>query len=99
MTVTVPACIGCKRKTTKWNEDEACEAFPNGIPDKIKWGQDGHMAPMPDGSDGGLFFDPVEGFEFFRDEWWANGAQGGVLASDSFTRREDEAEETQRWEA
>lgn len=86
MTVIVPACVGCKRKTTKWNEDDNCAAFPNGIPDDIKWGRSGHMAPLADGSDNGLFFDPVEGFEFMRDEWWANGAHGGVIASDSFTR-------------
>lgn len=93
MTVVIPACVGCTRKTDRWDESNACEAFPGGVPKEIKFGKNGHMAPMPDGSDNGLFFDPVPGFEFFRDSWWADGGMGGVLASDSYSSLPGEEEQ------
>lgn len=55
--ISEPRCFTrrCKHYTgiIQDNEDEsterpACEAFPNGIPDEIAYGDNEHLKPLPD---------------------------------------------------
>lgn len=42
-TVNIPDCVTCKWATSK----TTCQAFPNGIPDRIRTGRDRHDEPYP----------------------------------------------------
>jgi len=37
-----PACISCKH----WKKDWVCAAFPNGIPEEIRSGDNQHEKPL-----------------------------------------------------
>ena len=49
-----PVCFGCKR----FFYFPFCEAFPEGIPDEIRLGENDHTNPVS--GDNGLMFEPLE---------------------------------------
>ena len=57
----IPMCIFCKRKLK--DNANACEAYPNGIPDAVYFA--GHLFPKP--GDGGKQFIPssIKSYDFF----------------------------------
>lgn len=48
-------CISCKR----YRGAGSCEAYPNGIPDKIMTGEADHTKPYK--NDNGVRFEPIKG--------------------------------------
>lgn len=57
-----PVCSYCQRFHAQDMTKNACDAFPNGIPDVIISGENNHVTPV-DG-DHGLLFLPSPGFEY-----------------------------------
>ena len=55
-----PACATCARFNRADRTQEVCEAFPDGIPEKILDGADNHRKPFP--GDGGKTWIPVKGY-------------------------------------
>jgi len=53
-TLSPPKCFECKYL----HGDRTCEAFPDGIPDDIWWGENEHTKPYPE--DNGFRFSPIE---------------------------------------
>lgn len=56
------ACSSCKHFNAERLDKEVCAAFPDGIPDAIKFGDNQHRAPFE--GDHGIRWEPAEGFEF-----------------------------------
>lgn len=62
MTITVmPLCLGCTRFEDGDDGVARCDAFPDGIPDRIMFEAFDHRLPYP--GDGGLRFEPAPGSE------------------------------------
>ena len=55
-------CDVCKRRIANKNVDNACEAYPNGIPDAVYIS--GHIFPKP--GDGGMQFIPMNSVDYER---------------------------------
>lgn len=53
-TIAAPICYGCKR----FRADLECDAFPDGIPQKILLSEVDHRLEQPD--DQGIQFEPVD---------------------------------------
>jgi len=62
MTVTVLECATCKRldRSELGRYVKRCEAFPDGIPDEILFGDRQHRDPFP--GDQGLLYEPDPAF-------------------------------------
>ena len=52
-------CLWCER-FEPLSETEGCEPFPDGIPDEVFENRWDHRQPIP--GDGGLLFEPNEGY-------------------------------------
>lgn len=62
MTTTArPDCLSCKHFRRDDATRNACEAFPEGIPNAIIFGDRTHLRPYP--GDRGLRFEPVQSVE------------------------------------
>lgn len=62
-TYTAPICLECKHFYFDNGEINACDAFPDGIPEDIILGEFDHSNPYPDADnpqDNGIRFEPVE---------------------------------------
>ena len=52
-------CLNCRRyKPERFALPKRCQAFPDGIPDAIYFGDANHRKPYE--GDGGLLYDPID---------------------------------------
>lgn len=58
MTAMLIACAFCKHFDASVRDRNLCDAFPNGIPGEIAYGQDNHYAPYK--GDHGIRYEPED---------------------------------------
>lgn len=61
------ACPFCIHFNSNIRDRTVCTAFPNGIPDEIKFGYAHHTEPWP--GDNGIRFEPKEGYQDMTKEF------------------------------
>jgi hypothetical protein len=56
----LPVCLDCKHLVAEFDPAKGmcCAAYPEGIPDAIQWGDEGHDAPRE--GDHGIVFEPSD---------------------------------------
>jgi hypothetical protein len=56
----LPVCLNCKHLFAEFNPAKGmcCAAYPEGIPDAIQWGDEGHDTPRE--GDQGIVFEPSD---------------------------------------
>lgn len=59
MTIPIISCAFCKHFKQESFGENVCDAFPEGIPDYIVYGDHQHTVQMP--GDRGIQFEPLEG--------------------------------------
>lgn len=64
MTTRAVSCPFCIHFNSDIRDRTVCSAFPEGIPDDIKYGLNHHTRPFP--GDNGIRFSPVEEFKYLE---------------------------------